>query len=87
MGVTALTQEALMSGIVTKVDEPQGAVRIQYGKPGETSGASVDISEDFKVKDRVLFNSIRAGDRVWFSVEQTSGARTITKMEKRANDD
>jgi Cu/Ag efflux protein CusF len=47
------------------------------------SGLSADTSEDFKVKDGLLFNALQVGDKVKFSAEQENGAKTITKLEKR----
>jgi Cu/Ag efflux protein CusF len=87
MGSPAFTQEGVMTGIVTKVDKPQGTVRIQYGQPSATTGTSVDTSEDFQLNDSSLFNTLHAGDKVRFSVEQRNGAKTIMKVEKRAIDD
>jgi Cu/Ag efflux protein CusF len=79
----AFAQQAMTSGIVTKVDEPQGMIRIQYSQPGTVGGSSTDTSEDFKVADGLLFNALQPGDKVQFSVEQANGAKTITKLEKR----
>jgi Cu/Ag efflux protein CusF len=82
LGSVAIAQQAT-NGIVTKVDEPNGTVRIQYGQPGTVGGPSSDISEDFKVKDGLLFNALQIGDRVQFSAEQVDGAKSITKLEKQ----
>jgi Cu/Ag efflux protein CusF len=79
----AIAQQAMTSGVVTKVDEPHGTIRILYGQPGTVGGTSVDTSEDFKVKDGLLFNALQAGDKVQFSVDQADGAKTITKLEKQ----
>jgi Cu/Ag efflux protein CusF len=79
----AFAQETMMSGVVTKVDEVQGTIRIQYGQSGTVGSTASDASEDFKVKDGLLFNALQPGDKVQFSVEQTNGAKTITKLEKR----
>jgi Cu/Ag efflux protein CusF len=79
----ALAQETMTSGVVTKVDEPQGTIRIQYAQPGTVGSTTADTSEDFKLKDGLLFNALQAGDKVQFSVEQSNGAKTITKLEKR----
>src|ERR1700730_1059241 len=79
----AFAQQTMMSGVVTKVDESQGKIRIQYAQPGTVGGSSTDTSEDFKVQDGLLFNALQPGDKVQFSVEQANGAKTITKLEKR----
>jgi Cu/Ag efflux protein CusF len=83
LGSAAFAQQAMTNGIVTKVDEPQGTIRIQYGQPGTVGGPSSDTSEDFKVKDGLLFSALQAGDKVQFSAEQVDGAKTITELEKR----
>ena len=80
---TAFAQQPMMSGTVTKVDEPNGTVRIQYAQPGTVGVTSADTSEDFKVRDGLLFNALQAGDKVQFTIEQAEGAKTITKLEKR----
>lgn len=79
----AFAQQAMTNGVVTKVDKPQGTIRIQYGQPGTVGGPSTDTSEDFKVQDGLLFNALQPGDKVQFSVEQANGVKTITKLEKR----
>lgn len=38
----AFAQQPMTSGIVTKVDEPQGTIRIQYSQPGTVGGSSTD---------------------------------------------
>ena len=42
----AFAQQAMTSGIVTKVDETQGTIRIQYSQPGTVGGSSTDTSLD-----------------------------------------
>jgi Cu/Ag efflux protein CusF len=79
----AFAQQAMTSGLVTKVDKLQGTIRIQYTEPGTVGGSSTDTSEDFKVSDGLLFNALQPGDKVQFSVEQANGVKTITKLEKR----
>jgi Cu/Ag efflux protein CusF len=79
----AFAQQAMTSGVVTKVDKLQETIRIQYTQPGTVGGTSADTSEDFKVQDGLLFNALQPGDKVQFSVEQANGVKTITKLEKR----
>lgn len=80
---TAFAQEAMTNGVVIKVDEPQGTIRIQHGQLGTVGGTTADTSEDFKVQDGLLFNALQTGDKVQFSAEQANGAKTITKLERR----
>jgi Cu/Ag efflux protein CusF len=83
LGSSAFAQQPMTSGTVTKVDEPQGTIRIQYGQPGTVGGTSADTSEDFKVKDGLLFNALQVGDKVQFSAEQSDGTKTITALKKQ----
>ena len=76
-------QQAMTNGVVTKVDEPHGTIRIQYGQPDTVGGTSVDASEDFKVKDGLLFNALQAGDKVKFSIVQVDDAKILIKLEKQ----
>jgi Cu/Ag efflux protein CusF len=79
----AFAQQAMTSGVVTKVDKPQRTIRILYSEPGTVGGPSTDMSEDFKVSDGLLFNALHPGDKVQFSVQQANGVKTITKLEMR----
>ena len=79
----AFAQQTMTNGVVTKVDEPHGTIRIQYYQAGTVGGPSSDTSEDFKVADGLLFNALKPGDKVQFSAEQVNGGKTITKLEKR----
>ena len=40
------------------------------------------LSEEFKVQDGLLFDSVRYGDRVEVTVENIAGARTIVGLAK-----
>jgi Cu/Ag efflux protein CusF len=77
----ALAQQAL-TGSVTKVDEANGRIAIQQTQSG-TVGTSPGAAEDFKVQDGLLFNAVRPGDKVMFTVTETGGVKTITKLEKQ----
>jgi uncharacterized membrane-anchored protein len=72
----AIAQQA-MNGIVTKVDEPNGTIRIQYGQSGAVGGASSDTSEEFKVKDGLLFNALQIGDRFNSAWNRRMGRRRL----------
>jgi hypothetical protein len=66
-----------LRGVVASVDERNDSisVRIQSPSKGETT-------EDFKVQDGLIFNAIRFGDSVAFTVETIKGAKTITGLTK-----
>jgi Cu/Ag efflux protein CusF len=78
----ALAQQAL-TGTVTKIDRISGTVAIrqtQSGTVGASSGSAAE--ESFKVQG-ALPDTLHAGDRVAFTVSETGGAKTITKLERQ----
>ena len=78
----ALAQQARM-GTISGVDEASGKIAIQQ-TPGGTVGANTGgTSEEFKVQDGLLFNSVQVGDKVAFTVDEIGGVKTITKLQKQ----
>ena len=82
IGSTALAQQSL-TGTITKVDEPNGQVTIQQTQSGTVGANSGGATEDFKVQDGLMFNALKAGDRVVFTANETGGVKTLTKIEKQ----
>ena len=78
----ALTQQNLW-GAVAKVDEPNGTISIQQTQTGTVGANTGTTGEDFKARDGLLFNALQVGDKVEFSVSETDGAKTITKLQKQ----
>jgi Cu/Ag efflux protein CusF len=61
----------------------------QAGKIGLTHGPIQSLgmneggqTDDFKVKDGLVFNALKVGDKIRFAVERVNGEPTITKIEK-----
>ncbi len=82
VGSAALAQQSL-TGTITKVDEPNGKVTIQQMQSGTVGANAGGATEDFKVKDGLMFNALRAGDKVVFTATEAGGVKTITKLEKQ----
>ena len=71
-----------MRGSIEKVDETHGSITVQRAQEG-TVGASRTLgSEKFAVQDGLLFNAVREGDKVVFTVQEINGVNTITKLQK-----
>ena len=73
--ITALAQIALAqqaTGTVTKVDEEKGTISIQLTQSGAV--------EEFEPQDGLLFNAVRPGDKVSFTVFESNGTKKITKL-------
>nr|QIG99456.1 copper-binding protein [Bradyrhizobium sp. 6(2017)] len=62
-----------LRGVVDSIDERNDTIRIRL---------SLDRTEPFKVQDGLLFNAVRFGDPVTFSVQDISGFRTIVGLTK-----
>jgi len=75
-----LAQEAL-TGTLTKVDRINRTVAIQPTQSG-TTGANTGAAEEFKAQDGLSLETLHAGDKVTFSVTETGGIKTITKLQK-----
>ena len=62
------------TGEVTNLDEPAGTITVKEAD-GKTSS--------YRPKDGLLFNALKPGDRITFSVTEENGQRVITMVEKR----
>ncbi|MGY3585337.1 hypothetical protein ACVIGB_005608 [Bradyrhizobium sp. USDA 4341] len=62
-----------LHGVVDSIDERNDTIRIRL---------SPDRTEPFKVQDGLLFNAVRFGDPVAFSVQSIAGFRTIVGLTK-----
>lgn len=78
---TLYAQEA-MKGEITKVDTVGGTISIKQS-PAGTVGAGSEAGEtrEFKVNDALMFNAVKPGDKVVFTVETSGGSPVITKIE------
>jgi Cu(I)/Ag(I) efflux system protein CusF len=79
-GASAYAQEATFKAEIAKADEASGTITLKRNQTG-TVGAG-GATEDYKVRDGLLFNAVQAGDKVRVTVESVNGRMTITKLEK-----
>jgi len=77
----AYAQQATLKGEVTKVDEATGTLTLKQDQSG-TVGAGA-ATADYKVKDGLMFNAVKPGDKVQVTVDRVDGKQTITKLEKQ----
>jgi Cu/Ag efflux protein CusF len=78
----AIAQQS-MAGTITRVDEASGKIAIQPTQGGTVGASSGGAAEEFKLQDGLLFNAIKPGDKVTFTVTDTGGVKTITKLDKQ----
>jgi Cu/Ag efflux protein CusF len=80
-----LAQDAppALTGTVTTIDRISGTIAIQQAQSG-TVGANTGgaTEQQFKASESLL-NTVHAGDRVKFTVAETGGKKTITKIEQQ----
>jgi Cu/Ag efflux protein CusF len=62
-----------LHGIVGSVDQGHDTIEIRL---------SPDKTEQFRVQDGLVFNSVRYGDQVEITVESIGGAKTIVGLRK-----
>jgi len=85
--VTMLTSAALAqqtaAGTVTKIDRLSGTVSIQQTPSGTVGANAGGATEQFKMQDGKLLETLHAGDKVNFSSTEDGGAKTITTLQKQ----
>lgn len=81
VSATALADQAL-TGRITKLNRLNGTVAIQQMQSGTVGANAGGAVEEFKVREGVSLDTWHAGDRVTFTVTDTGGIKTITKLEK-----
>ncbi|SHK52385.1 Copper binding protein CusF [Bradyrhizobium lablabi] len=78
----ALAQQPL-TGVVTEVDRINRMVAIQPTQGGTVGANTAGAAEEFKVPAGLSLDTVHAGDKVTYSVSETGGTRTITKLQQQ----
>jgi Cu/Ag efflux protein CusF len=81
-GSAALAQQAL-TGTITGINRINDTVAIKQTQSGTVGANTGGAAEEFKVQKGQSLEDLHAGDKVSFSVTQTDGTRTITKLQKQ----
>jgi Cu/Ag efflux protein CusF len=71
--VAATPPTETLRGVIDSVDQGHDTLKVRL---------STDTTEEFKVQDGLIFNSVRYGDPVELTVERIGGARTIVGLRK-----
>lgn len=86
-GATMLMSAALAqqtgSGTISKIDRLSGTVSIQQTPSGTVGANAGGATEQFKLQDGKLLETLHAGDRVDFSANDNGGVKTITTLKKQ----
>jgi Cu/Ag efflux protein CusF len=78
----AWAQPAL-TGTLTQIDRIHGTVAIKQTQNGTTGANTGAAAEEFKAQNGLSLDALHAGDKVTFSVTETGGVKTITKLQKQ----
>ncbi len=71
----------LVEGEVRRVDKSGGKIALKHGEIKNLD--MPPMSMVFQVKDKALLDTVKAGDKVNFTVEQINGDYTVMSMEVR----
>jgi Cu/Ag efflux protein CusF len=71
--VMATPATETLRGVIDSVDQGHDTLKVRL---------SPDTTEEFKVLDGLIFNSVRYGDPVELTVERIGGERTIVGLRK-----
>lgn len=82
VGSEASAQQPL-AGTLTQIDRIHGTVAIKQTPSGTTGANTGAAAEEFKAQEGLPLDALHAGDKVTFSVTETGGVKTITKIQKQ----
>jgi Cu/Ag efflux protein CusF len=78
----ALAQQSLTGTVIT-IDRISGTIGIQQQQSGTVgAGSGGATQQEYKAPEGLLEN-VHAGDRITFSVGESGGKKTITKIESK----
>ena len=76
---SSASAQQVRHGSIQKVDELNGSITIQDNTAGTNNATN---SNKFAVQDGLLFNAVREGEKVAYTVQEINGVKTIMKLEK-----
>ena len=82
LGPPALAQQAL-TGTVTQVNRLNNTVAIRQTQSGTVGANAGGAGEEFKVGNGISLETLHAGDAVNYSLNESGGTKTITKLDRR----
>ena len=77
---SAMADEVMVKGEITKVDAEQGKLTINHGPIKKFDMDAMTMI--FKAADPAMIAASKPGDKIQFHVEKVNGQMTVTKIEK-----
>jgi Cu(I)/Ag(I) efflux system periplasmic protein CusF len=83
--VSATAQEtALVSGEVINLDELEaGKITIKHGPIPSLDLGEDGKASDFRPRNKALFSTVKAGDKIRFTAERVNGELVVNRLEKQ----
>ena len=76
---TAFASSHQVNGEVVKIDKAAGKITMKHGPIKSLDMDAMTMV--FRVADPAMLDKVKAGDKVKFTVSETNGTKTITKIE------
>jgi Cu/Ag efflux protein CusF len=80
LAATAIAQEVMVRGEVTKVDASAGKITIKHEPIKKFDMDAMTMV--FKAGDPAMLKQVKPGDRIRFTPDKVQGQFTVTKIEK-----
>ena len=71
-------------GEIVRLDEAAGKITVRPETRGTTATSQTGSTEEFAVKDGLVFNALKPGDEIAFTVETVNGQKRISKVTQQA---
>lgn len=78
---SVVAQTAMSDGQVQKIDEGAGKITLKHG-PIKDLDMDMPMTMVYPVKDPLLLQGLKPGDKVKFQAERVNGQITVTKIQK-----
>ena len=78
----AIAQET-RQGTISRIDPAKGTIAVAETQAGTTGSSTMSGAQEYRLLDPLVFNAIKDGDRISFTVEDKDGVKTITKLQKQ----
>ena len=72
-----------LKGTVTQINRINGTIIIQQEQSGTVGANTGGAAEGLKAQDRGSLDTVHVGDKVTYSITETGGVRTVTKLQKQ----
>ena len=79
---TALAQQT-HTGTITQLNRLNNTVGIRQTQDGTVGANTGGAAEEFKVGSGVSLETLHAGDNVNYTVNESGGSKTVTKLDRR----